>query len=106
MQSIVLRMLALIAVVLMQIGMTPTAAAAMHQTGASAATNHCGGQAQPQYPPNSAQADDCTGCAAVAPVAPLAVAPQDVPAVAHHGSLADLRLGLILEIATPPPKRS
>ena len=101
------RLLALVAFVLMPIGMSPVAAATMHQPAATAAAaiEHCAkhnGQSQH----SSTHRGDCAGCVAVAAVAPPTVAHEQASTIAPYRAPADLRLGLILEIATPPPKRA
>ncbi len=106
--AIFLRFLALFAVVLMPIGMSPVAAAPMHQRAASAAAatmEHCADHgAQPQH--KSAYSSDCAGCVAVVTLAGPFAEQIEAPAMQPRRRLADLRLGLVPEIATPPPKAS
>lgn len=107
MLALLFRLLALGAVMLMPIGMNPVAAATIHQPTASAAATmeHCAKHSdQPQH--KSMHRGDCAGCVAVAAFPAPIVDHGEEPAIAPYRALADLRLGLILEIATPPPKRS
>ena len=99
-----LSLLALIAVLLMPLGMTP--ASAHHQPAAGMAMPHCPEQA-PKHDSKGAFAECTMACSAALPAAelqqeqhlPIACAPAP-PAVAQ------ILRGLHPETATPPPKRS
>lgn len=106
MVSAVLRVMALIALVLMPVGMAaaPVAAAPISlETAASPVVGHCDGTQQPTDAPMKAKVH-CTGCAALA--APLA--PADVaelrPQAPTHIRLSYFGTAFEPEIATPPPK--
>lgn len=104
--SAVLRMIALIALVLMPLGMTaaPVAAApATHETAASPAAGHCDEHQKPAQSPLKAQMH-CTACAALAaPLVPAEVA-ELLPQAPMHIRLTYFGAAFEPEIATPPPK--
>jgi hypothetical protein len=100
------RLLALLALVLMPVGMGAAPAAA-HAPQVAAEAGHCGDaqQGAPDAPP--VPAADCTvGCAAVAAPAPAQAAatllPKETPATALIAAIT----GMEPDIATPPPKRA
>lgn len=106
------RMILALAVMVMPFGMGQAAAApvtamaghSMTAIMAGPGLNHC-----PGHSSNSAKglAGDCTmACSAALPAAPLARHGPPVPFAASHGrpSISARLPGLVLEIATPPPR--
>jgi hypothetical protein len=98
------RLLLLLAVLLMPLGMTPAAAAEHHMTMASAPADHCPDQ-ESQHRHDDGLAMCSMACASALPAQNIAqddtiVRPRDlpIPGVGHRLH------GILLEIATPPPK--
>ena len=120
----ILRFLAIIALVLMPIGMMPgnhamaashhaQAAAPHHPASAQALATHCADMAEvrdgerhhapaPQQPDRSAEC--AIACSALPSVAGIIVAPDMTPAIVHPLALAS-RNGLSPEATTPPPRK-
>ena len=120
----ILRFLAIIALVLMPIGMMPgnhamaashqPLAAAPHHPAAAPASPHCADMADapdgerhhapaPQQPDRSA---DCAiACSALPSIAGTIAAPEMTPAIIHPRALA-ARRGLTPEATTPPPRNA
>lgn len=104
MTAAVLRLLALIALVLMPIGMAsaPAAASGMPADHAMAA-GHCEGQSRSDEAP--APNMDCTAmCAAIPAREPVAQAPLFQRAAPRTIAFAFAFEGIVPETATPPPK--
>ena len=121
----ILRFLAIIALVLMPIGMMPgnhamaashhaQAAAPHHPASAQALATHCADMAEvrdgerhhapaPQQPDRSAEC--AIACSALPSVAGIIVAPDMTPAIVHPLALAS-RNGLSPEATTPPPRKA
>lgn len=99
----VFRLIALIALVLMPFTMAaaPTEAHAMPQATAS---DHCGDHSDRQSAPATDMAQCMLMCAALPAAEPLAVIAPDLPKAPLQ--LARIRPfhGIILDIATPPPR--
>lgn len=100
-----LRLLTLAALVLMPFTMAPAPAEAHHgQAMATMAADHCAGQEQDGQEPVTDMTQCLLMCAALPAVQPSAVEGPALP----HGPLrlAAIRPihGIILEIATPPPR--
>jgi hypothetical protein len=102
MAAAVLRLLALLALVLMPIGMA-SAPAAAHAPMAGAPAEHCVDQSQPDELP-SPQAMDCVACTAMAASEMPVPTPLLAPSPPRLIALADVFVGIVPEIATPPPK--
>ena len=105
MGAALLRLLTLFALVLMPITMTAAPAEAHAMTAMSAA-DHCGDQQQPQTPPMKDLAQCMLMCAALPAAEALTVSPPDVPWAPRRSALVKPIQGIILEIATPPPRRA
>ena len=123
--AFILRFLAIIALVLMPIGMVPgnhamaashhaQAAAPHHPASAQALATHCADMAEvrdgdrhhapaPQQPDRSAEC--AIACSALPSVAGIIVAPDMTPAIVHPLALAS-RNGLSPEATTPPPRKA
>ena len=121
----ILRFLAIIALVLMPIGMMPgnhamaashhaQASAPHHPASAQAPATHCADMAEvrdgerhhapaPQQPDRSAEC--AIACSALPSVAGIMAAPDVTPAVIHPLALA-ARRGLTPEATTPPPRNA
>jgi len=99
------KVLAVLAVLLMPFGMAAAPAAA-HAMPTAKTADHCGeNQPQPAQQ-GKAQADCSIACAATLPVHPHASIP--LPQVGSTASSAPMPplAGLVMELATPPPRRS
>lgn len=106
MRSLLLRLLAFVAVVLMPFGMAAAPAAPMQHQQMTMPMKHC---PEPDSSKHSTGAPaDCTmACASALPATDLEIArthplSKDTPAPGVHAALT----GIELEIATPPPRRS
>jgi hypothetical protein len=103
----IIKLLALLAVLLMPLGMSPAAAAPVHHDmGAGMPMGHCPDQA-PSHDKKSGFAECTMACAAAlpaveAPAAGLPIVPAELPSLA----LSDRLYGLHPETATPPPRAS
>ena len=73
---------------------------------AMSTAEHCGNQPQPQAPPIKDMAQCMLMCAALPAAEPVTVSPPDVPLAPRLLALAKPIHGIILEIATPPPRRT
>ena len=107
MASAVFRLLALIALVLMPIGMgaAPALAAPDHHTMmTTAGAGHCDEQQDPDQAPAQHQMDCTAACAAIAAPAAPVVAPTFKPTAPRTIGVAAPFTGIEPEIATPPPK--
>lgn len=106
MRSLVLRLLALVAVMLMPFGMAAAPAAPVHhQVSMDMPVEHCGDEGG--APASSAIPADCTmGCASALPAADLAASSHPVSRPAPQPAIEPLLSGIDLEIATPPPRLS
>ena len=107
MRSLVLRLLALVAVMLMPFGMAAAPAAPVHhQVAMDMAAGHCSDEGT--APDSSGAPADCTmGCASALPAADLAVASSHpVSRSATQPAIEPILSGIDLEIATPPPRLS
>jgi hypothetical protein len=105
MAAAVTRLLALIALIIMPFGMATTAAMAgpTHHATAMAGSGHCDDQQQDQAPVSKPM-DCAAACAALAsPAVPLFEAPAKPKAPRTITAAAPFN-GIILEIATPPPR--
>lgn len=96
-----LRVLTLIALVLMPLTMTAAPAEA-HAMPAMAMGEHCGDH--PQAPPMKDMAQCMLMCAALPVADQFAVSPPVLPAPPPVLALISEIHGIILEIATPPPR--
>lgn len=100
------KFLALIAVLLMPLGMTSAPAAAHHQPTAGMPMPHCPEQA-PKHDTKGAFAECTMACSAALPAAEL---PQEqyllIACVPTTSAVAQILRGLHPETATPPPKHS
>jgi hypothetical protein len=104
MRSIVLHLLALVAVLLMPIGMTAPAAAAEHHSNAAMPMPHCPEQGSDQQS-KGAFAECTMACASALPAVDQVqeqVILWDAPFIA--AVLTPALQGLHPDIATPPPK--
>lgn len=100
------RLVAMLALVLMPIGMG-TAAAAAHAPQVSAEAGHCSGAEQGAPDAPTMPAADCTvGCAAVQASVPAQTPVQIIPRQAPPAAFVAAISGIHLDIATPPPKRA
>jgi hypothetical protein len=102
---VILRLLALVAVLLMPFGMAPVSAA-QHEHSARMSMEHCPQQAP--KPTGKGQFAECTmACSAVLPAAEIA-REQSLPVVSMPAgpNTAKALRGLHPETATPPPKMS
>ena len=98
------RLLALVALVLMPVGMG-VAPAAAYAPQAAAEGRHCGGTEEGAPDAPSAPAAGCTtGCAAVAPDLPRAGPAKLMPRQAPPATFIAAIAGIEPDIATPPPK--
>ena len=103
----IIKLLALLAVLLMPLGMSPAAAAPVHHDmAAGMPMGHCPDQA-PGHDKKSGFAECTMACAAAlpavqAPAAGLPIVPPELPRLA----LSDRLHGLHPETATPPPRAS
>lgn len=107
MRSLVIRLLALIAVMLMPFGMSALSAEpAHHEHSAAVPMNHC--PEPDQAPVSNGAVSHCTmACAAALPATDLS--PAEAPPVVRAPIEAGVSLalsGIELEIATPPPRLS
>ena len=102
-----LRMLALMALVLMPFMMASAPAEAHGKHGglrSASGENHCGDQQQPEAPPATDMAQCMLMCAALPAAPPSQVGGRDLPcAPLVLAAVAPIH-GIILEIATPPPR--
>jgi hypothetical protein len=104
MAAAVLRFLALVALMLMPLGMAAPAAA--HAPMASAPGEHCADQSQPDETP-APKAMDCVATCTALPASNTPVpAPLAAPSPPRLIALADIFVGIVPEIATPPPKHA
>lgn len=102
--GIVGKLLALLAVLLMPLGMSAAAAADHHASMAGASTNHCPDQSS-QHPQRDGAAMCSMACASALPAQELIRNEPPVRRAALVMPVADHRLhGVLPEIATPPPK--
>ena len=100
--SALLRVLTLLALVLMPFAMTAAPAAA-HAMPAMA-DGHCDDQHPPDGPQRSDMAQCMLMCAALPAAEVPALSSPTVPKAPPRVALADPIHGIILEIATPPPR--
>ena len=97
----VIRLLTLVAFVLMPFTMTPAGAHVMPQ---AMAEGHCGDHPDGQPAPATDMAQCLMMCAALPAAEPLAVYAPDVPKAPVQLTLIRPIHGIILDIATPPPR--
>ena len=108
MAAAVLRLLTLIALMLMPVGMagTPALAQPVPTEHAMAAMGHCDDMPVEEQAPSSSKMD----CAAMCTALPAGFGPAPQPMMkleAPRSIAAGARFdGIVLEIATPPPRRS
>jgi hypothetical protein len=103
MAAYLFKLLALIAVLLMPAGMA-NAAASAQQAAAASQSSHCSGHEEPAKAPLDEMDAQCMACAGL-PAGQLAEAAQRiVPSAPRLIALTNEISGIILEIATPPPK--
>ena len=104
--SVMLRMLALIALVIMPFGMTaaPAQAQPVHHAMAMAGNGHCDEQQDQHRAPTRNQTDCAAACTALpAPAEPILARPLKPKAPRAVALVAPFH-GIVLEIATPPPR--
>ena len=101
MASFVLRLMALLALVLMPVGMGATPAAAM--TPQAMSREHCGGHDEDRGPLVSRDMH-CAACAALPAIAVPELGSDLQPQLPRLVRSAHAKPNSILEIATPPPK--
>ena len=103
MAAFLFKLLALLAVLLMPAGMA-NAAASAQQADAASQSSHCSGHEDQQEAPPGEMDAQCMACAGL-PAAELpAAAASILPRAPRLIALAHETRGIILEIATPPPK--
>ena len=105
MAATLFRLLTMAALVLMPFTMASAPAEAHHgQSAATMAGDHCAGQEQDGQAPATDMAQCLLMCAALPAAEPLAVEARGLPRAPLR--LAPIRPihGIILEIATPPPR--
>jgi hypothetical protein len=104
MTAALLRLLTLLALVLMQIGMTSAAAAASPVPASHhMMAGHCDGQPQQDQAPASKM--DCAAMCTALPATDAAATPAVLKPKAPRTIMAATRFdGIIVEIATPPPR--
>ena len=102
MASALFRLLALLALMLMPAGMAGAQALAQLAP-ASENANHCDDHRVPDSAPAHAQAH-CTGCAALPALDPPPAIEGLPPEPKRFSARVEPYSGVILEIATPPPK--
>ena len=101
MASLVLRLMALLALVLMPVGMSAAPAAAMAPQAMS--SEHCGGHDEDRGQPASRDMH-CAACAALPAIAAPQAGSDLRPELPRLVRSTHARPNSILEIATPPPK--
>ena len=101
MASFVLRLMALLALVLMPVGMGAAPAAAMAPQARS--SEHCGGHDEDRGQPASRDMH-CAACAALPAIAAPQAGSDLRPELPRLVRSTHARPNSILEIATPPPK--
>jgi hypothetical protein len=100
------RLLLLLAVLLMPLGMTPATAADHHMTMASAGDDHCPDR-QSQHRHRDGPAMCSMACASALPAEDIAQADTIIASRDVLIPVVGRRLhGVLLEIATPPPRLS
>jgi hypothetical protein len=99
----VLRLLTLVALALMPFTMSAAPAKA-HAMPQATAEEHCGDHQQPASAPVLDMAQCMLMCAALPASEPLSISPPDVPRAPRQLALDDPIIGIILDIATPPPR--
>jgi hypothetical protein len=104
MAAAVLRLFALFALVLMLLGMA-SAPAASHAPMAAAPAEHCADRSKPDQAPAPKAMDCLATCTALPASEAVVPAPPPVPSPPRLIALADRFVGIVPEIATPPPKR-
>ena len=99
------RLLTLIALVLMPFTMAaaPTEAHAMPQ---ATGEEHCDGRHQPDSPPATDMVQCMLMCAALPAAEPIKVGAPEIIDPPRQHTLAQAFHGVILDIATPPPRLS
>jgi hypothetical protein len=100
---VAVRLLALIALVLMPFTMTAAPAEA-HAIPQGLSEQHCSDHQQPASSPALDMAQCMLMCAALPASEPLNISPPDVPRAPRQITLDDPIIGIILDIATPPPR--
>lgn len=105
MAAFLFRLLALVAMMLMPLGMNGAAVAA--PAAAASEATHCGGHEQePSEAPASADHEGCLACAALPALGHDAEAEALRSALPLLISAAHIFHGIEPEIATPPPRRA
>ena len=99
-----LRLLTLIALVLMPFAMSGSRAEAHVMPEGMSASHHGSDHRMPDSPSPMDMAQCMLMCAALPAAEPLALSPNEVPKAPRRLTLADPIHGIILEIATPPPR--
>jgi len=102
--SVLLRVLVVMTLVLMPFTMTAAPASAHAMRGTAAANMHCDDHQQPQTPRQADLAQCMLMCAALPAAEALTISPPAVPKAPRRLALAEPIHGVILEIATPPPR--
>jgi hypothetical protein len=103
--SAAIRLLALIALVLMPLGMAPGHAMAHHAPHA-AQPGHCDDRSNPDRPPAPRAVDCVAACTALPANEASCPTPRLPPEAPGPIALAERFVGIVPEIATPPPKIS
>ena len=105
MAATMLRLLTLAALMLMPFTMAASRAEA-HAMPEQMSAEHCGDQHQPapDAPSTMDMAQCMLMCAALPAAETLTIAPPSVPKAPRRLALAEPTKGIILEIATPPPR--
>lgn len=106
MASALIRLVALMALILMPLGMgaAPALAASGHHNMTMAGPSHCDEQQDPDMAPAQKPIDCTAACTALpAPSAPV-LAPALKPTAARMTGAVTIFTGIEPEIATPPPK--
>jgi hypothetical protein len=110
MVAAVFRLLALVALIIMPFGMAATPALAQpadHSmpAGHAMAAGHCSGQEAPEKAPAPAKMDCTAACTALPGSAAPMPEPSIKPKAPRIASTVTPFTDIVLEIATPPPRR-
>jgi hypothetical protein len=103
MAAFLFKLLALVAVLLMPAGMA-NAAASAQQAAAATKASHCSGHEEQEKAPLSGMDAQCMACAGLPATQVPAAGARLLPSAPRLIALTNAISGIILEIATPPPK--